>query len=89
MKNLKRLGAVVILILTLGVAVSGGEMPTPPCTPGAGEMPTPPCATVQSSDPGETHGPPAAPGETSTPPSDEAYVTEIAASFVLTIVSLF
>ncbi len=42
MKNLRRLGAAVVLTFVLGLSVLAGDIPTPPCAPG--DIPTPPCA---------------------------------------------
>jgi hypothetical protein len=89
MKTLKQLGAVVALTFVLGLQVLGGEMSTPPCTPG--DINTPPCATAQAPSGGETSTPPAAtaPGQIDTPPLDELSLTEFASSVLLSIVSLF
>jgi len=88
MKTLKQLGAVVALTFVLGLQVLGGEMSTPPCTPG--DISTPPCATAQAPNSAETAAPPAgALGQTDTPPSADLYLTEIASSVLLSIVSLF
>lgn len=84
MKNLKKLAAAVVLMCVLGLSTFAGE----PCTPG--EILTPPCATIQAPDTGDMSTPPA-PGQIETPPvaGDEASLTEIAASVLLSIVSLF
>ena len=88
MKTLKQLGAVVALTFVLGLQVLGGEMSTPPCTPG--DISTPPCATAQAPTPGETSTPPAgALGQTDTLPSADLYLTEIASSVLLSMLSLF
>jgi hypothetical protein len=65
MKNLKRLGVSVTLMLVLAVAVLAGETNAPPCAPpDPGETNAPPCAVAQmvtddSVVPGETSAPPA------------------------------
>lgn len=88
MKTLRTLSTAMLLTSVLAISVSAGEIQTPPCAPG--EIQTPPCAAVEAPNPGEILTPPsAAPGEIPTPPSDGAYATEIAASFMLRIVSLF
>jgi len=88
MKTLKQLGAVVALTFVLGLQVLGGEMSTPPCTPG--DINTPPCATAQAPMPGETATPAAgALGQTDTPPVGEMSLTEIASSVLLSMLSLF
>jgi hypothetical protein len=60
MKNSKRLGATVLLILSLSLSALGGEILTPPCA--AGEILTPPCASA----PGDM----STPGVDSTSPGD-------------------
>ena len=63
MKNLKRLGATVVLTLALGLTALAGEMETPPCAPPTpGEIETPPCAAAQMTPDDST-----APGGISTP----------------------
>jgi len=68
MKNLKRLGAAVVLTFVFSLSAFAGEISSPPCAP---------------PDPGETHGPPCAaapmasddstaPGEISTPLASDA-----------------
>ena len=44
MKNLKRLGAAVVLTLVLGLSTFAGDVETPPCA-APGDVETPPCAT--------------------------------------------
>jgi len=88
MKTLKQLGTVVALTLVLSLQVLGGEMSTPPCTPG--DINTPPCATAQAPNSAETAAPPAgALGQTDTPPVGDVSLTEIASYVLLSIVSLF
>jgi hypothetical protein len=72
---------IAALVLTLFVTISGlaGQTSTPPCAPG--QIDTPPCANAQAPTDGEILTPPAA--------SDEAYLTEIAASVMFSIMSLF
>jgi len=63
----KRLIAAIALACLLGLTTFGGEMSTPPCTPG--EVGTPPC---QSSATGDTQG---VPGDVDTPgaPSNDTF----------------
>jgi hypothetical protein len=87
MKNLKRLGAAVVLTLALGLSALGGEILTPPCPPPEpGEILTPPCG--------------AAPGDMETPtltstsgelgaPTDEGSFSKIAADVLLNLLPLF
>ncbi|MFS8085020.1 MAG: hypothetical protein ACMG6H_05270, partial [Acidobacteriota bacterium] len=87
MKNARSLVAAVVLTFVIAASVLAGETPTPPCTPG--QIDTPPCAMAQASSIGEPTA--TAPGEILTPPmaNDQAYLTEIASSVLLSIVSLF
>ena len=91
MKNLRKLGATVLLTCVLALSAFAGQIPTPPC----GEP-----------EPGETHAPPciAAPGDMETPTvastatgdmatttvanSDTSF-TEIAANVLLNFLPLF
>jgi hypothetical protein len=91
MKNLRKLGSVVVLIFVLSLSVIGGQIPTPPCAPPEpGQIPTPPCAAapgdidtpgVTSTSSGDVVTPTAADGETS--------FTEIAADLFLSFLPLF
>jgi hypothetical protein len=66
-----------------------GQIMTP-CDCAPGQINTPCSSAIQG--PSETSTPPsAAPGQTDTPPAavDEAYLTEIAASMMFSIMSLF
>jgi len=86
MKNLRKLGAAVVLTSVLALSAFAGEIPTPPCAP---------------PDPGETHTPPCAsalgdmetPTEASTAPGDMgnggSSFTEIAADVLLNFLPLF
>lgn len=48
MKNLKRLGASVTLMVVLAVVAFAGETQSPPCAPPEpGETQSPPCAVAQ------------------------------------------
>jgi hypothetical protein len=65
MKNLKRLGAALVLTFVLGLSAFAGEVETPPCAPpDPGILDTPPCAAVPLS-PGNS----TAPGQLETPPA--------------------
>jgi len=78
MKNLKKLGAAVVLTAALSLSVFAGETPTPPCaSPVSGEIQTPPYA--------------AAPSGMGIPTSttSELSLTEIAADLLLNILPLF
>ena len=83
MKTLQRIGTAVVLTFVLGLSALGGEIPTPPCDPG--ETHGPPCSAVSASVPAEMD----TPGQTETPPAAETSFTEIAASVLLGIMSLF
>ncbi len=49
MKNLKRLGAMVVLTLVFSLSAFAGETSTPPCAPPEpGETQTPPCTGGQA-----------------------------------------
>ena len=64
MKNLKRIGATLVLTFVLSLSAFAGEMNSPPCAPG--EMSSPPCAAAPLSPDDST-----APGEISTPPASD------------------
>ena len=90
MKNLRKLGAAVILTCVLALSAFGGETHAPPCAP---------------TDPGEIHAPPCVgqptPGDMETPSgastalgdmtlaSSETSFREIAASLLLNFLPLF
>ena len=73
MKNLKRLGAMVVLTLVFSLSAFAGETSTPPCAPPEpGETSTPPCTGGQTT--------PDNSGIVSTPSaSDSGYVVAEAA----------
>ena len=87
MKNLKRLGVSVTLMLVLAVAVLAGETNAPPCA-APGETNAPPCAVAQL-----TPEDAVAPGETSSPPAsnagDGSSVTELALDLLQSMLLLF
>lgn len=57
MKNLRRVGAAVVLTFVLSLSTFAGEVETPPCAPPVpGEVETPPCATQMSLDNSATRG---------------------------------
>jgi hypothetical protein len=57
MKNLRRVGAAVVLTFVLSLSTFAGEVETPPCAPPLpGEVETPPCTTQMSLDKSATHG---------------------------------
>lgn len=88
MKNLKRLGAAVVLTLALGLSALGGEILTPPCpVPEPGEILTPPCSAT----PGDMETPtPTAQGEIGTSTAnDEMSFSKIAADVLLNLLPLF
>ncbi len=80
MKNLRRLGAAVVLTFVLGLSALTGEVETPPApsaqatSPGA--MGTPTLSSM-------------APGQTDTPPSSHISLGEIAASVLWNLLPLF
>lgn len=79
MKNLKKLGAAIVLTGALGLTTFAGEIDTPPhASADPGQIETPPCAIAHSPSPGQTDTPPA-----------EVSLTEIASSVLLSMVSLF
>jgi hypothetical protein len=49
MKNLRTLGAAVVLTLVLGLSTFAGSVETPPCA-APGSVETPPCATQPVAD---------------------------------------
>jgi hypothetical protein len=84
MKNLRKLGATVVLTCVLALSAFAGETQTPPCAPPEpGETQTPPCAAA----PGDMGTPTVAsiaPGDMCTPT-----FSEIAANVFLTFLPLF
>jgi hypothetical protein len=85
MKNIRKLGAVVVLTFVLGVSAFAGCEPgqiMTPCDPGQtmthGDMDAP---TVTSTDPGQLETPPA--------PESQTSLTEIAADVLIRILLLF
>jgi len=81
MKNLRRLGAAVVLTFVLGLSTFAGEVETPPCAPPVpGEVETPPCASVPRS---ETTIPSAS------NPGTEFSATEAAINILQSVLSLF
>ena len=88
MKNLRKLGAAVVLTLALALSAFAGEIPTPPCAiPEPGQTETPPCAAA----PGDmnTPGVTSAPGDMGPMANDETSFTEIAAEVLLNFLPLF
>jgi hypothetical protein len=90
MKNLRKLGAVVVLTSVVSLSALAGEIPTPPCGPEPGQASTPPCSAAPS-DMGTTSGASTAPGDMEMPPvaSNDTSFTEIAADVLLNVLSLF
>lgn len=91
MKNLKKLLAVALLTLVLGLSAFAGETQTPPCAqPDPGETQTPPCAAAPG-DMGTPAAPSAAPSDIGTPAltNNETSLTEIAADVLQNVLSLF
>jgi len=81
MKNLRRLGAAVVLTFVLSLSTLAGEVETPPCaSPVPGEVETSPCASVTRS-------------ETTIPlpsnPRTASSVTEAAITILQSVRSLF
>ena len=88
MKNMRRLGAAVVLTFVLGLSVLAGEVERPPCAPPVpGEVETPPCATQMALDDSVTRG------ETTIPPGanrgTEFSATEAAIDILQSVLSLF
>ena len=88
MKNLRKLGAAVVLTAALALSAFAGETPTPPCAaPAPGQIETPPCSAA----PGEMDTPgvtATAPGDT-TAASNETSLTRIATDVLLNFLPLF
>ena len=83
MKNLRKLGATVVLTSVFALSAFAGEIQTPPCAPG--QIDTPPCASalVDMDTPTE---PSTTPGDMG---SGGASLTKIAADILLSILPLF
>ena len=88
MKDLRKLGAAVVLTFALALSAFAGQIPTPPCAaPAPGQIETPPCSAA----PGEMD----TPGVTSTAPggmtvaNDDTSLTEIATDVLLNFLSLY
>ncbi len=91
MKNLRKLGAAVVLTGVLGFSAFAGQTSTPPCAPPEpGEILTPPCAAA-TGDMDTPTGASTAPGEMATPTlaSSETSFAEIAANILLSFLPLF
>jgi hypothetical protein len=91
MKNLRKLGAAVILTSVLALSAFAGEIPTPPCSPpDGGQTSTPPCAAAFG-DMDTPTGASTAPGDMGTPTlaSSETSFAEIAANVLLNFLPLF
>jgi hypothetical protein len=87
MKNLKTLGAVVVLTFVVAISAFAGETPTPPCAQ-PGQIESPPCASAQMSpDDSEVLG------EVNSPPASntgsEFSVSDVALSLLQSVLSLF
>ncbi len=68
MKNLRRLGAAVVLTLALGISTFAGIIESPPCAPPVpGQIESPPCAGG-----GQIAPDPAPPGQIGIPPASVA-----------------
>lgn len=86
MKNLRKLGAAVVLTVVLALSAFAGETQTPPCAPPEpGQTETPPCATAVV-DMDTPTGESAAPGDMG---NGGTSLTEIAADVLLSILPLF
>ena len=83
MKNLRKLGAAVVLTVVLALSAFAGETQTPPCAPG--EIQTPPCAAAVV-DLDTPTGDSTAPGDMG---SGGALLTKLAADVLLSILPLF
>lgn len=88
MKNLRKLGAAVVLTSVLTLSAFAGETRTPPCSPG--QIDTPPCAAA-SGDMDTPTGASTAPGDLGTPTlaSTETSFTDFAANVLLNLLPLF
>lgn len=90
MKQLRKVGAVVVLTLVLVLTVPAGQIETPPCAaPVPGQIETPPCASAS--------GDMTTPGVDSTSPGDlasptvngEISLTDFAADLLLKFLPLY
>ena len=87
MKNIKRLGASVVLTFVLGLSAFAGEVLTPPCAPPEpGEVLTPPC-TAALADKSTPRAVSTAYG--GTPANDKASFINLAADVLLNFLPLF
>jgi hypothetical protein len=86
MKNLKMLGAAVVLGLVVAMSAFAGKTSTPPCSPG--EVSSPPCAFAQMSPSNSV-----APGEVNSPPASNAAdiysLAEVALNVLQSVLSIF
>ena len=90
MKNLRKLGATLVLTFALSLTAIAGEVLTPPCAPPEpGQIPTPPCAAA----PGDMETPTvtSTSGDVGTPTvaNDEMSFSKIAADVLLNLLPLF
>jgi hypothetical protein len=90
MQNRRISSAALALMLLLAISTTAVGQAGTNCDPG--QIMTPCSSALQATNPGETSTPPATTtGQIETPPaaSDDASLTEIAASMLFTIMSLF
>jgi len=86
MKELRKLGAVVVLTFVLALSAFAGEILTPPCAPPEpGQIETPPCGAA----PGDMETLNSTSGDLGTPTSDEMSFSKIAADVFLEFLPLF
>jgi len=85
MKNLRKLGAAVVLTVVLALSAFAGETQTPPCSTEPGQTSTPPCASVVV-DLDTPTGESTAPGDMG---NRGALLTKLAADVLLSILPLF
>jgi hypothetical protein len=84
MKNLRRLGAAVVLTGLLGLSAFAGESSTPPCAPPEpGESSTPPCVAQMASNDTTT------PGQMDTPPAPNTVEFLSVAEMAINLLLLF
>jgi hypothetical protein len=89
MKNLRKLGAAVVLTLVLGFSAFAGEVLIPPCAPpDPGEVLIPPCASTQMS-PDDSMAPGKTPSRPASIVGTELLVTDVTMGFLQSVLLLF
>jgi hypothetical protein len=91
MRNLRKLGTVVVLTFVLVMSAFAGQTSTPPCpVPEPGQVDTPPCSSAPG-DMNTSEATSTAPGDTGTPTlaNNDTSLGDIATAALLNFLSLY